>query len=104
MWCFRYVQKAGEKPSSAELWQANAGGSEADDVLRLLDTNNGNYAAACALDFVQPPEFYDTFALFDIEGDQYWTRRWPYFRSSKSREALMHNKPVPVKSCWNGMG
>lgn len=72
--------------------------------MRLLDTNEGDYAAACALDFATPPEFYDTFALFDTQGDQSWTRTWPYFRSSKSRAALMRNEPVPVKSCWNGMG
>lgn len=29
---------------------------------------------------------------------------WPYFRSSTSRDALKASEPVPVRSCWNGIG
>jgi hypothetical protein len=29
---------------------------------------------------------------------------WPYFRSRASRTAIKNNLPVPVASCWNGMG
>jgi hypothetical protein len=29
------------------------------DVLKLLDTNGGEYAAACSLDFSSPPDYYD---------------------------------------------
>ncbi|KMQ81604.1 polysaccharide export protein, partial [Lasius niger] len=39
-----------------------------DDVLNLMDTNGGDFAAACSLDFAKPPLYYDTFALRDIEG------------------------------------
>ncbi|KPM42756.1 hypothetical protein AK830_g3821 [Neonectria ditissima] len=73
------------------------------DALTLLNTNNGNYAAACSLDFSRPPQYYDTFALRDIDGHSHATQTWPYFRSSKSRKAIKHGKPVPVTSCWNGM-
>ncbi|PHH88669.1 hypothetical protein CDD83_7237 [Cordyceps sp. RAO-2017] len=31
-----------------------------DDVLALLDTNGGDYGAACSLDFSHPPLYYDT--------------------------------------------
>lgn len=29
---------------------------------------------------------------------------WPYFRSRASRDALKASEPVPVSSCWNGIG
>jgi hypothetical protein len=74
------------------------------DVLRLLDTNGGKYAAACSLDFSKPPEFYDTFALRDSSGYEGIMQTWPYFRSYVSRYAAERFLPVPVASCWNGMG
>ncbi|EEP81276.1 conserved hypothetical protein [Uncinocarpus reesii 1704] len=73
------------------------------DVLNLLDTRGGDYAAACSLDFSKPPSYYDTFALRDSSGAKAVTPAWPYFLSSKSRHALMTSSPVPVKSCWNGI-
>lgn len=77
---------------------------QVSDVLNLLKTNNGRYAAACSLDFSKPPYFYDTFALRDVHGHQCATQTWPYFRASKSRKAMMNAEPVPVSSCWNGIG
>lgn len=73
------------------------------DVIALLNTNNGNYAAACSLDFSKPPLYYDTFVLRDAEGHEHATQTWPYFRSSQSRSAMKLSQPVPVTSCWNGM-
>jgi hypothetical protein len=70
----------------------------------LLNTHDGDYAAACALDFSKPPTYYDTFALRDADGEEPMMQVWPYFRSRMSRSAIMANKPVPVHSCWNGMG
>lgn len=75
-----------------------------EDVLMLLDTNEGEYAAACSLDFSRAPAFYDTFALRDSEGYEHVTQTWPYFRSQESRRAMKTMQPVPVKSCWNGIG
>lgn len=74
------------------------------DVRRLLATKNGEFAAACSLDFSKPPSFYDTFALRDSEGHAALTQTWPYFRGRESRRAVKLARPVPVKSCWNGMG
>ncbi|EPE30110.1 hypothetical protein GLAREA_12833 [Glarea lozoyensis ATCC 20868] len=74
-----------------------------EDVITLIATRNGNYAAACSLDFLKPPSYYDTFALRDIFGDKTVTRNWPYFLASQSRKELISNDPVPVKSCWNGI-
>ncbi|KAF8864502.1 hypothetical protein BDZ45DRAFT_701674 [Acephala macrosclerotiorum] len=53
------------------------------DVTTLLATRDGNYAAACSLDFSKPPLNTTT--------------------PSESRHALMSNSLVPVKSCWNGI-
>jgi hypothetical protein len=75
-----------------------------EDVLRLLDTNDGEYAAACSLDFSKPPAFYDTFALRDSNGHEAVMKTWPYFQSHLSRYAMERALPVPVTSCWNGMG
>ncbi|KAL2267239.1 hypothetical protein VTJ83DRAFT_4516 [Remersonia thermophila] len=76
---------------------------DVDDVITLLKTNDGRYAAACSLDFSKPPSFYDTFALRDSDGHEAATLTWPYFRSAKSRKAMINADPVPVASCWNGM-
>ncbi|KAK4134529.1 glycosyltransferase family 69 protein [Trichocladium antarcticum] len=73
------------------------------DVIALLRTNNGHYAAACSLDFSKPPLFYDTFALRDAQGHEAASQTWPYFRAASSRKAMTHGEPVPVSSCWNGI-
>lgn len=75
-----------------------------NDVVSLLNTNNGNYAAACALDFSKPPQYYDTFALRDSEGREPVMQTWPYFAARASRHAIKSASPTPVASCWNGMG
>ncbi|KAH1515128.1 hypothetical protein KXX29_000456 [Aspergillus fumigatus] len=74
-----------------------------DDVIELLNTNEGVYAAACSIDYSRPPLYYDTFALRDSYGDEHVMQTWPYFRSTVSRHALFNMSPVPAKSCWNGM-
>lgn len=71
--------------------------------MTLLRTRHGDYAAACALDFKRTSNFYDTFALRDIEGSAAATTYYPYFAAQKSLEALMKLETVPVKSCWNGV-
>ena len=72
--------------------------------MNLLDTRDGEYAAACSIDFMKPPRYYDTFALRDSDGVEAVMPTFPYFRSHASREAMLHGRPVPVKSCWNGIG
>lgn len=56
------------------------------------------------MDYAKPPKYYDTFALRDAEGEEAVMQTWPYFRSKSSRKAIKSNRPVPVASCWNGMG
>ncbi|CAI7646747.1 unnamed protein product [Penicillium glandicola] len=74
-----------------------------NDVLELLNTNDGEYGAACSLDFSKPPNYYDTFALRDSKGHEPIMQTWPYFSSAVSRHAMKNMSPVPVASCWNGM-
>ncbi|KAL8791146.1 MAG: hypothetical protein Q9195_006043 [Heterodermia aff. obscurata] len=74
-----------------------------DDILNLINTRDGDYAAACSMDYSKPPAYYDTFALRDIEGYEAVTSTFPYFRSRISRHAMLAGQPVPVQSCWNGM-
>ncbi|KAL8685593.1 MAG: hypothetical protein Q9218_007667 [Villophora microphyllina] len=74
-----------------------------EDVVMLLATRGGNYAAACSLDFSKPPQYYDTFALRDSNGDEAVMATYPFFRSSASRNAFIAGQPVPVRSCWNGI-
>lgn len=71
----------------------------ADDVMKLLHTRDGQYAAACTLDFELPPGVYDTFALRDSQGYPPMMLTWPFFRSAASRKAVIANEPVPVQSC-----
>lgn len=78
--------------------------AQSHDVQNLMVTRGGNYAAACSLDFSNPPRFYDTFALRDSEGHEALMQEWPYFRAAESRKALKLSEAVPVSSCWNGMG
>lgn len=69
----------------------------------LLATNNGEYTAACALDFEYPPFFYDSFATRDIDGNPALLPSWPYFLAQKSYGAILSNSPAPVRSCWNSL-
>ncbi|KAI9374658.1 cryptococcal mannosyltransferase 1-domain-containing protein [Aspergillus egyptiacus] len=72
------------------------------DVLSLLDTNYGTYAAACSFDILTASS-HDTFALRDSDGHERLMQKWPFFRSSRSREAMKLMLPVPVRSCWDSM-
>lgn len=71
--------------------------------MTLIATRDGNYAAACVVDFSNPPLFYDTFALRDISGEKPITQTWPFFLAAESRNTMKSSSPVPVKSCWNGI-
>ncbi|KKZ65449.1 hypothetical protein EMCG_08722 [[Emmonsia] crescens] len=73
------------------------------DIISLLNTRSGSYAAACSLDFAKPGRFYDTFALRDWKGSAAFSQQYPYFSARRSRNALIAGKPIPVQSCWNGI-
>lgn len=66
------------------------------DIKNLIGTRNGNYGAACSIDFSTPPSFYDTFAMRDSEGHDALQQTWPFFRARGSRKALLANDIIPV--------
>ncbi|RYO80209.1 hypothetical protein DL766_009329 [Monosporascus sp. MC13-8B] len=75
---------------------------DTEDIVTLLNTRNGDYAAACGMDYKSPPLYYDTFALRDDMGLKTASLHWPWFQSPSSRASALRNEPVRVTSCWNG--
>lgn len=73
----------------------------------LNDHGSAEYFAACAVDFINPFKFYDTFATRDIEGFSMGVPFFPWFSSAGkaiSRQDVLDGKDaVRVKSCWGGM-
>lgn len=83
------------------------------DATQLLFSTHANsqgkadYLAACAVDFINPFKFYDTFATRDLEGFSLGVPFFPWFTSSGNglsrRDVLEGADAVRVKSCWGGM-
>ncbi|KAL8821921.1 MAG: hypothetical protein Q9191_007215 [Dirinaria sp. TL-2023a] len=96
------TKKEGKREYSRVIWLNDVVFTPAD-VIELLNTREGDYAAACSLDFAHPPSYYDTFAMRDIDGWEAASNTFPFFRSRKSRDALVRGDAVPVQSCWNGI-
>lgn len=65
------------------------------------------YLATCAVDFINPFKFYDTFATRDIEGYGLGVPFFPWYSSAGkglSRQDVLAGKDaVRVRSCWGGM-
>ncbi|KAK8050356.1 polysaccharide export protein [Apiospora phragmitis] len=76
---------------------------DTQDIVTLFETRDGDYAAVCSMDFKAPPLYYDTFALRDDMGLKTGSLYWPWFQSPVSKDAALHNEPIPVVSCWNGI-
>ncbi|KAJ7092382.1 capsular associated protein [Mycena belliarum] len=71
-------------------------------IVRLLDTNNGDFDLACALDF-DGIGLYDTWVIRDSCG-QRTKEIWPYFSfDSVAVDRLRREEPVEVATCWNGV-
>jgi hypothetical protein len=75
-----------------------------------LDPENNHkpqYRAACAVDFINPFKFYDTYATRDLEGHSMGPPFFPWFSDSGSgqsrKDVLAGKDAVPVRSCWGGM-
>lgn len=84
------------------------------DILQLLfstntdkETGKASYRAACAVDFINPFKFYDTFATRDSEGYRMGLIFFPWFSpggEAKSRQQVLDGTDaVQVKSCWGGI-
>ncbi|KAH9888200.1 cryptococcal mannosyltransferase 1-domain-containing protein [Xylariomycetidae sp. FL2044] len=76
---------------------------DTEDIVTLFDTRDGNYAAACSMDYKVNPLYYDTFALRDDLGLKTISLYWPWFQSPTSRRSAERNDPIRVTSCWNGI-
>ena len=83
-----------------------------DAAQLTLSTNideNGkaSYRAACAVDFINPFKFYDTFATRDLEGYSMGVPFFPWYSSAGNghsrQDVLDGTDAVRVKSCWGGM-
>ena len=84
-----------------------------EDAAHLMFSTNAassgksNFRAACSLDFLNPFEFYDTFASRDLEGYGMGVPFFPWFSTAgqaESRKDVMAEKDaVRVRSCWGGM-
>ncbi|KAM5446165.1 hypothetical protein MaudCBS49596_006851 [Microsporum audouinii] len=83
------------------------------DALQLLLSTNADrdgatqYRAACAVDFINPFKFYDTFASRDLEGYSMGLPFFPWFTTAgdgqSRRDVLSQRDAVRVRSCWGGM-
>ena len=66
-----------------------------------------DYLAACAVDFINPFKFYDTYATRDLDGYSMGVPFFPWFSSAgrgRSRQDVLDQRDaVRVKSCWGGM-
>ncbi|EXJ61637.1 hypothetical protein A1O7_02066 [Cladophialophora yegresii CBS 114405] len=66
-----------------------------------------DYRAACAVDFINPFKFYDTFATRDAEGYSMGLPFYPWFAAggdeTSHNDVLEGKDAVRVKSCWGGM-
>ncbi|GJE89691.1 glycosyltransferase family 69 protein [Phanerochaete sordida] len=74
---------------------------EPESVVELLETADGNYDMACALDFGHFGA-YDMWVLRDRIG-HLAAGIWPYFFDAADYQAMKQDAPVPVFSCWNGI-
>lgn len=83
------------------------------DAVQLLfstnidETGRAVYRAACAVDFINPFKFYDTFATRDLEGYSMGVPFYPWFsgagKGATRQDVLDGKDAVRVKSCWGGM-
>ena len=71
------------------------------------ESGRATYRAACAVDFINPFKFYDTFATRDLDGFSPGVPFYPWLTNAGSgdsrRDVLSQKDAVRVKSCWGGM-
>ncbi|KAL5334533.1 cryptococcal mannosyltransferase 1-domain-containing protein [Aspergillus crustosus] len=83
------------------------------DALQLLfsthvdDNRIAQYRAACAVDFINPFKFYDTYATRDLQGYGIGLPFFPWFSNAGNgwsrKDVLSGTDAVRVRSCWGGM-
>lgn len=74
---------------------------EPESLIELIETADGNYDMACAMDFNHFGA-YDMWVLRDRMG-HLTAGIWPYFFDQADYSAMKSGSPVPVFTCWNGI-
>ncbi|KAJ6503089.1 cryptococcal mannosyltransferase 1-domain-containing protein [Mycena vulgaris] len=74
---------------------------EAESVVELLKTKNGEWDMVCGLDLGRWG-LYDAWVVRDRLG-RLVSSLWPYFLEDAGMEAVMEDEPAPVFTCWNGI-
>lgn len=69
-------------------------------LIRLINTNDGQYDIACAVDYFF--RFYDTWVTRDLRGRQLAPTH-PIFWDSTARALERQGSPIRIFSCWNGV-
>jgi hypothetical protein len=84
------------------------------DALHLLFSTNYNmasnqseYLATCAMDFIRGGTLYDSFVIRDVDGHEitWFTYPWftPFGSGTTRNDVLSQTDAVRVNSCWSGM-
>lgn len=69
-------------------------------------TGRANYAAACAVDFINAFKFYDRFATVGFDADFTGIPFFPWFTTTggtSRKDVISQTDAVRVRSCWSGM-
>ncbi|KAH7104564.1 cryptococcal mannosyltransferase 1-domain-containing protein [Auriculariales sp. MPI-PUGE-AT-0066] len=74
---------------------------EAESVIELLRTYDGDWDQVCGLDFSYWG-FYDAWVTRDRLGALV-SSVWPYLMEDDGMNAIVDGAPAPVFSCWNGI-
>jgi hypothetical protein len=74
---------------------------------QVKGTGRTDYRGACAVDFINPFKFYDTFATRDLDGYATGIPFYPWFtdagHATTRNDVLNQRDAVRVRSCWGGM-
>jgi hypothetical protein len=71
----------------------------AEDIIQLINSNQGDYDMVCGLDFME--RLYDLWVLRDSRGKMA-SYYFPYFKTKEDKEKLYNKELIEVYSCWNG--
>ncbi|KAJ6520477.1 cryptococcal mannosyltransferase 1-domain-containing protein [Mycena sanguinolenta] len=74
---------------------------EAESIVELLKTKDGEWDMVCGLDLMRWG-LYDAWVVRDRLGHLV-SSLWPYFLEDAGRQAVMEEEPAPVFACWNGI-
>ncbi|ORX90897.1 hypothetical protein K493DRAFT_304522 [Basidiobolus meristosporus CBS 931.73] len=72
-----------------------------EQILHLLDTNQGNYDMACSIDF-DYSGLYDRWVARDRNG-RLVSMYYPFIQDLPTQQLLRDRQDFPVYSCWNGV-